>query len=136
MLSGNFYLIKISLIRINMKIFTLLEFQVVVGMHFYGRFNSRNRKIVFFCWNISKYYGSLKLTVTEQSQSEIYKEIDYWNLYKLSTLDEYNPNNFIIKFIIKMILVVSGPYADMMYSAANKINDANFTVLLVILCSW
>ena len=135
MLSGNFYLIK-NLIDTNK--YENIYLVGISGGGWYATFMAalipEIEKSYSFAGTFPKMLWIFKINRGdwEQSQSEIYKEIDYWNLYKLSTLDEnYNQNRFHYQIYNKNDpCCFMSPYADMMYSAANKINDANFTVLL------
>ena len=135
MLSGNFYLIK-NLINNNKyeKIYVV----GISGGGWYATFMSalipEIEKSYSFAGTFPKLLSIFKINRGdwEQSQSEIFDTIDYWNLYKLSILDEnYKKNRFHYQIYNKNDpCCFMSPFADMMYSAATKIDNSNFKVIL------
>ncbi len=135
MLSGNFYLIKYL---INQNKYENIYLVGISGGGWYATFMAalipEIEKSYSFAGTFPKMLSIFKINRGdwEQSESQIYKKIDYWNLYKLSTLDkQYKKNRFHYQIYNKNDpCCFMSPYADMMYSAVNKINDTNFKVFL------
>jgi hypothetical protein len=135
MLSGNFYLIKKL---INNNKYENIYAVGISGGGWYTTFMSalipEIEKSYSFAGTFPKMLSIFKINRGdwEQSKSQIYKKIDYWNLYKLSILDEnYKKNRFHYQIYNKKDpCCFMSPYADMMYSAVNKINNINFKVIL------
>ena len=135
MLSGNFYLIKKL---INNNNYENIYAVGISGGGWYTTFLSalipEIEKSYSFAGTFPKMLSIFKINRGdwEQSKSQIYKKIDYWNLYKLSILDEnYKISRFHYQIYNKKDpCCFMSPYADMMYSAVNKINNKNFKVIL------
>ena len=135
MLSGNYYLIK--------KIINSSNYNevVMIGISGGGWYATMLAAIMPEIDKSISFAGTIPLLLTnfrdnrgdwEQIDSEIYNHLDYWHLYKLSTLDEsYKKNRIHIQIYNKKDpCCFMSPYADMMFSASKKINDEKFTIIL------
>ena len=66
----------------------------------------------------------------EQSESKIYERIDYWDLYFLSTLDEFNKQNRNhIQVYNKKELIIGDPFASIMKEVSDNIKNSHFKVV-------
>ena len=135
MLSGNYYLIKNLINNSDYKEI------VMIGNSGGGWYATMLAAIMPEIGKSFSFAGTVPMILRvfpdnrgdwEQEDSEIYNHLDYWHLYKLSTLDEnYEKNRVHFQIYNKKDpCCYMSPYADMMLSASKKINDEKFKVFL------